>query len=205
MKKINKHFLAILLGAMLPAVAFAQKTLRDILAEEFCVELNKKEFPKVWDESSIQLLGSAMLPTITAHAEEIKQQLGIDLDSEAGMEEIGTVIGSYAVSSCPKFKDMMEKMMQPKVDEVMTADSYEGKFLGLDTGGKFAFLRVEDTNGREQKVWWLEYFPGSEAIVKSPKSWVGKRVKITYVEREVYEAQLKEYIKIKIAVGLETN
>jgi hypothetical protein len=185
-----------------PAILSAQKSLKERLAQEFCEELNKQEVPEVLDEAAMQQLGLAMVPTITKHLEEIKKEFGLDMDSQQSFEEIGRIIGAEAGISCPKFKKMMDEMMRPKIEETMNTVSFDGSFQSLDTSGSFAFFKVKDDSGREQKIWWLEYFAGSELLKKDAKSLKDKRIKVSYIEREVYEPRLQEYIKVKIAVNV---
>jgi hypothetical protein len=99
----------------------------------------------------------------------------------------------------------MENMVESKVEEAKSTASLDGTFTGLDTSGSFACLKVKGTDGREQKIWWFEHFDGSETLTQNPASLNNKKVTVVYVEREVYEPKLKDYVKIKVASGLKTN
>lgn len=210
-KKTYKHMristitLLAFFWILLPATIFAQKTLSERMAADFCKELDKQNIPEVWDESSMEKIGLAMMPVATKYAEEFEKEFGVELKTQKDFEEFGRVVGEEAGKSCPKFKKMMETMMNSKVEEAKSTTSLDGTFSGLDTSGSFAFLKVKGADGREQKIWWLEHFSGSEILTKNPESLNNKKVTVVYVEREVYEPKLKDYIKIKVAAGIKTN
>jgi|GEM_PF-6395214 len=43
----------------------------------------------------------------------------------------------------------------------------------------------------------MEYFPGDSKIADG--SLINKQVTVQYIEKEIYNARLKDYVKIKIA------
>ncbi len=182
-----------------PGLVQAQKTLRQKMADEFCKELDKQDISDTWNEENQQKMGLAMIPVITKYSKEIKSELGIDLSSQDDYKKIGEIIGAEAGLSCPKFRKMMEKLV---TTEAAPADlAMEGTLVELDLTGSFAFFKVKDASGREQKIWWMEYFDGSEDLAKNLTTLRKKQVSITYTEREVYEPKLKDYIKIKVATS----
>lgn len=199
--KSSKITLIALLLALTPLAAFAQKTLGQKMADEFCNELEKQGVPDAWDESSMEKISLAMMPVATKYAEDFEKEYKIELKTQKDFEEFGRVVGEEAGKYCPKFKKMMESMMSSKVEEVKSTASLEGTFTGLDTSGSFAFFKVKGTDGREQKIWWFEHFTGSEMLGSALNN---KKVAVVYVEREVYEPKLKDYVKIKVAAGVKT-
>ena len=203
--KTSKIALLALLFAVTPMLASAQKTLAQRMADDFCIELDKQNIPDKWDESSMEKIGMAMMPLAAKYADEFKKEYGIELNTQKDFEEFGRVIGEEAGRSCPKFKKMMEDMVGSKVEEAQSTSSLDGTFSGLDTSGSFATLKVKDAEGREQKIWWFENFSGAELLTKKPEGLAGKKVTVVYVEREVYEPRLKDYVKIKVAAGLKLN
>lgn len=199
---VSKITLIALFLAVLPITAIAQKTLGQRMADDFCKELDKRNISEVWDESSMEKIGLAMMPLATKYADEFKKEYGIELKTQKDFDEFGRVVGEEAGKSCPKFQKMMENMMSSKVEEVKSTTSLDGTFIGLDASGSFAFFKVKGADGREQKIWWFEHFNGAELLNNTLNN---KKVTVVYVEREVYEPKLKDYVKIKVAAGLKTN
>jgi len=193
-----------LLFAAFPLLSSAQKTLGQRMADDFCKELDKQNIPETWDESSMEKISLAMMPVATKYADEFKKEYGVELKTQKDFEEFGRIMGEEAGRSCPKFKKMMENMMSTKVEEVKSTTSFDGTFAGLDTSGSFAFFKVKGADGREQKIWWFEHFNGAELLTNS-QTLANKKVTVVYVEREVYEPKVKDYVKIKVASGLKTN
>ena len=200
--KFSKVTLFAIFLALTPITAFAQKTLGQRMAEDYCKELDKQGVPDKWDESSMEKISLAMMPIATKYAEEFEKEYKMELKTQKDFEKFGQVLGEEAGKYCPKFKKMMESMMSTKVEEVKSTASLDGTFVGLDTSGSFAFFKVKGADGREQKIWWFEHFNGAELLNTTLNT---KKVSVVYVEREVYEPKLKDYVKIKVAAGLKTN
>ena len=170
------------------------------MADDFCKELDKQGVPDKWDESSMEKISFAMMPVATKYAEEFKKEYKVELKTQKDFDEFGRVVGEEAGKHCPKFKKMMESMMSTKVEEVKSTASLDGTFTGFDASGSFAFFKVKGADGREQKIWWFEHFSGAEQV---NNALTNKKVTVVYVEREVYEPKLKDYVKIKVAAGLK--
>lgn len=202
--KTSKTVLLMLFFASLPMFASAQKTLAQRMSDDFCEELDNQDIDE-WNEETMQKIGLALIPIATKYADEIKKEYGLEMKTEADYEQFGRIIGAEAAVSCPKFRKLMENMVTSKVEEAKSTASIDGTFIGLDTSGSFAFLKVKDEDGREQKIWWFEHFSGSDILTKNPTSLKNKEVSVVYVEREVYEPKLKDYVKIKVAAGLKTD
>lgn len=200
--KSSKVTLFAILLVLTPITTFAQKTLGQRMADDFCKELDKQGVPDEWNESSMEKISLAMMPIATKYAGEFEKEYKIELKTQKDIEEFGRVLGEEAGKYCPKFKKMMESMMSTKVEEVKSTASLDGTFVGLDTSGSFAFFKVKGADGREQKIWWFEHFNGAELLNNTLNT---KKVSVVYVEREVYEPKLKDYVKIKVAAGLKTN
>lgn len=202
--KTSKIALLTFLLATIPMFASAQKTLAQRMTADFCAELDDQDIDE-WNEETMQKIGLAMIPIATKYADEIKKEYGLEMKTEADYEQFGRIIGAEAAVSCPKFQKLMENMVTSKVEEAKSTASLDGTFTGLDTSGSFACLKVKGADGREQKIWWFEHFDGSETLTKDPSSLNNKKVTVVYVEREVYEPRLKDYVKIKVASSLKTN
>jgi hypothetical protein len=47
---------------------------------------------------------------------------------------------------------------------------------------------------------WQKYFKGAEKLTSTN---INKPVKVSYIEKDIYNSTLKDYIKQKIAVAIE--
>jgi hypothetical protein len=69
--------------------------------------------------------------------------------------------------------------------------------------GEFTHLQVEDANGRIEKLWWMEYFNGSNILLADPQGQLNKPIKVNFVEREIFNSTLRDYVKVKVITGIE--
>jgi hypothetical protein len=80
--------------------------------------------------------------------------------------------------------------------------SISGKLVKV-VSGDFTHLQIEDLKGKVERVWWLEYFDGSNKLMTDPQGQLNKLIKVNYVEREMFNSTLKDYVKIKVITGIE--
>lgn len=159
-------------------------------------------------------LGLLFLPVLTKYQEDMKTAMGVtDMSDEKQMEAVGREIGQYMAFNCPAFIKMIAQITKndkeepaksaPVVEEISVASmQIQGKFVSL-TPGTFSFFTIKLSNGKTEKIWWMEYFQGAFQLTESPAKLVNRQVTVKYTEREVYQAAQKQYVKIKIATGLD--
>jgi hypothetical protein len=186
-----------------PNLISAQKTLQQKLSADFCTELEKLNLSDEFSEINMQKIGLAMIPVITKYDKEIKKELGNKLETQEDFKEVGELIGQDAALTCPKFRKMTQNMLEKQLEPEATSESLEGTFVGVENSGMIVLLRVKEASGREQKIWWMEYFEGSETLIKTPELMKNKKVSITYIEREIYDPKNKDYVKVKVVTSMK--
>jgi hypothetical protein len=179
----------------------AQSSLQDKMADEFCVEFNKlKDLPATFDESAMQKISVAIIPVVARHKDEILKAFGNKLENQEDYQKIGELIGQVAVIRCPRFKEMMTTIVGETAQSKMKMlTTLQGTLTGVGSSGNFAYLKFKEADGKEIKIWWFEFFQGSENISSS----IGKAVVITCEDSEVYDPTRKEYVTIKVANKLK--
>ncbi|MCC6413883.1 MAG: hypothetical protein IT270_19700 [Saprospiraceae bacterium] len=177
------------------------QSLQKKLGDEFCKELNKQNIEENMSEANLQKIGMLMVPIAGKYSEEIKKELGLDMNSQEDFTKLGEIIGQEASLNCPKFRRMVETMVEQST--VQTIESLEGTFIGIETSGSFAFFKVKDAAGIEKKIWWMEKFKGSELLTTNPAAMKGKKMVVRYFEKEMYSPSAKDYVKMKVAAGIE--
>lgn len=187
---------------LFPALTHAQ-SLQKKLGDEFCKELTKQNIEENMSEANMQKIGMLMVPIAGKYSEEIKKELGLDMTSQEDFTKLGEIIGQEASVNCPKFRRMIESMVEQSA--VQTIESLEGTFIGIETSGSFSFFKVKDTAGIEKKIWWMEKFKGSELLTTDPAALKGKKVVVRYFEKEMYSPAAKDYVAVKVAAGIEVK
>jgi len=49
----------------------------------------------------------------------------------------------------------------------------------------------------------MEYFDGSTRLITEPQKYLNKPIRIRYVEKEIFNSTLNDYVKIKVITGME--
>ncbi len=200
--------MTLLAAFLVPFTLLAQKdsTLEQRIGRSFCVEFQKIDKEKLKSKSWDVELGLTILPLIQQYKDDIKKEWGLSADDEGGFEKIGEKIGQVAAMNCPAFQEFVMN----NIDKIKDMDDEDeernvsGQFIRLEQG-LFSYIVIKAKNGKEEKLWWFEYFKGADELLAGLNDWKNKPVTFTYRESEVFDATLKEYRKIKIITGVTRN
>jgi hypothetical protein len=186
------------------------QTTRDALikqvTKETCDELSKTDFSnKSTDEFKITL-GLVLVKVVAAHQAELKT-VGVSVSDPQSLEKIGNDVGVQLVTTCPSFLSALTgnpNAVKELLDneKASVSGSISGKLVKV-VGGEFTYLQVEDAKGKVEKLWWLEYFEGSNNLVGDQQSQLNKPIKVNYVEKEMFNSTLKDYVKIKVITSIQ--
>ena len=184
----------------------AKDSLLNLIASEVCTELTKDSASIRNSKDMETQMGMAFLPSLGLHQEALQAYYDIDAAGDGkGFNQLGIDVGMRMTSACPGFMKMiLQKTAQEK--ETVTAP-VESEKLSTVSGtlikvvpGDLTYISMKDDRGKIQKIWWFEYFEGAEKLTPAMNN---KPVKLQYYEKEVYNGLLGEYIKIKIAAGVQ--
>ena len=182
--------------------SFAQKdsTLSQKITNKFCEEFSKKNFT-TYSESEAEI-GLIILPIITKYSKEIEREWNLFSDNQKDFGKIAEKIGQNAATGCPKFFQFVRN----NLNEISATDgesfrSLTGILQRLE-GQQFSCLVIKTKSGKEEKLWWFQFFEGSEELSQNLKSLLKKNITVKYTEMEVYDLKLKEYRSIKVIKSL---
>ena len=69
----------------------------------------------------------------------------------------------------------------------------------------FSSLVIKTKAGKEEKLWWFQFFEGADELIKKPAMLAKKNITVRYTVMEVYDSKLKEYRAIKVIKSLTAN
>ncbi|MES2268728.1 MAG: hypothetical protein V4520_18330 [Bacteroidota bacterium] len=133
---------------------------------------------------------------------DVATERGVEMTDGEAMNKIGTDIGANLVKQkCEGFMQLAMKMARK--DKVAEApQSTSGAFKRIDVKG-FNYIVLTDATGSERSFIWLRQFPGSEKFMGVNTKYIGKKLKVSWQELEVYLPAAKGYYKVKEIVGVE--
>ena len=188
--------LSIIILTIISLAAEAQD-IADVVAQETCDCISKKDLSNVSDRSQIEMaLGVCMLESFGKHEKEVNNHFKYDANDRDAMRKIGEKVGVKMAPKCPKIFEKIASLSAPPKASVSEVKEIAGTLKDL-VQSDFATLVVEDANGRKHDMLWIGYFKGSEDLGTNYKEHVGKKVKVRYTELECYSPKLKEYINKK--------
>jgi len=206
---MKKLVAVVLCCVAFPASLLAQTSSAPLLkqmAKETCQEMSKTDFTnKSPDELKIAL-GIPLVAVIARHQAELKD-LGYNFGDPKTAEKLGNDVGFQLVAECPQFMTAIVKSPDSfsqlaKSGKDAAGGSISGTLIKI-VGGDFSYLQVEDSRGKVEKLWWMEYFDGSTRLITEPQKYLNKPIRIRYVEKEIFNSTLNDYVKIKVITGME--
>ncbi len=208
MKKNRTLFLCSLLFSAGILAQVSKDSLLKVIVKETCTDITGKDFSGKSMEEIEMELGLAMMPIMVKYQEELQTAYGTGIEDQAGMEKMGMEVGLQLAKDCPAFLKMFAgnpaviKDRAVRNNAAVEMKTINGTLLKI-VHGDFSYLQVKDPAGKIEKLWWMEYFEGSGRLITNAGDMLNKDVKVKYTEKEIYNATLKEYIKIKVITGLE--
>jgi hypothetical protein len=210
---MNKLSSIVICAVLLAAPAFAQDSREAVLKQitkDTCQELSGVDLSNKSPDEFKMSLGLVLLSVAGNYRSQLNSN-GIDISDQLKLQDLAQNIGMRLAIDCPAFVSALTK--NTSAVQAIVADtkkntpaaptgSVSGKLVKI-VDGDFTYLQVEDSKGKVEKLWWLEYFEGSNRFVTDPKSQLNKQIKVNYVEKEIFNSTLKEYVKIKIVTAVE--
>ena len=186
-------------------VAQNDSSLIKRVSKSFCDEFSKKDPSKINMENMEMELGLIILPVFSKYADEIEKEWGFSNDEE-GLGKFGEKIGQDAAINCPSFQAFIMKNLDAitELDEDGKTKSISGDFISVEPG-TFSSILIKNKTGKEEKLWWFEFFEGADDLVKNAGKLKAKPVTVQYKEMEIFDATLKEYRKIKVITKMVFN
>ena len=208
MKKYIVFAVCFLLISIAAQAQMPKDSLMKIMAKETCTEISKKDLAgKSMDELEMEL-GLAMLPVVAKYQEELKTIFGFDMEDPKSMEGMGREVGMQLAKDCPAFLKMF--MSNPEAMKEITGKDKNVPAVSIINGtllkvvnGDFTYIQVKDGSGKIEKLWWMEYFEGSNKLINELDKQLNKPVRVSYIEKEIYNSTLKDYMKLKIITGMD--
>ncbi|MGB1314992.1 MAG: hypothetical protein ACPG4Y_03175 [Chitinophagales bacterium] len=190
---MKKLFILSFLFGFISLSAQTEKEYKEI-AEETCECLDTKVVTK---DNITANLGTCMFESL---GERPKLMAKMDITNQKVMRKFGEKIGTEMVFICPKvFTLLQDKSTTAEKKTNNVSDdlkSVEGKITGFE-GTELIFVLLEDNSGRTKKFLWLRSFENDSDLLNQGKAAIGKKVKISYKDVEIYNPSLEEYIKRK--------
>lgn len=206
MKNIHQSTAAFLFvlffSTMATLAAKAQTASRQAFEKAIIGELCdsfSKSAPGITKENMKTELGLMLLPLFTKYESQIEAEWGLSMSDTKDVHTIGEKIGQLATINCDAFQNFIKANLQELVKEKSenSTKTFSGTLTKIE-GSPFTYLLVKNRQGRTDKFYWLEFFPGADKLSASGAGYLNKALRVSYREVEVYKAAEKDYATIKV-------
>jgi hypothetical protein len=135
----------------------------------------------------------------------VAKKRGVDITDQAALQKIGEELALEMVKqNCNAFIQMSMKISKGEetMGEVTEVFSTTGTLSAIETKD-FSKLILTDANGKKSTFYWMHHFKNSEKFIGQPTKFIGKKMKVSWQETEVYIPAAKGYFKIKEIKGID--
>lgn len=170
----------------------------DAIAQKTCDCITQKK-PNFAIKSDVEMaLGLCMLDAAQTAG------LKLDLGDAKAMESLGEKVGIRMAGLCPA---VFQSFVGEEADGSGAEPEYlevSGKVKSVEYGD-YTTVVLQESSGKEHRLLWIHYFPGSDAYAGDPKILIGKSVTVSYSLVEVFVPKTKAYVTSKQLYGLRAN
>lgn len=202
---MKKIFFISCLFFITASVDAQERTLLEKAADTICKCMSKTKITDSSETGITLVFRDCLVSAGLSDLMKLADERGIDFSNEKDAERLGMEIGKELMKqNCQPFIKLSMATAQKKFNKDETSDvqKTEGILVRVDNK-EFRYLVMKDKNGREQSYIWLDYFEGSDELVgDKAKNYIGKKLSISWKEKEVYLPSAGNYFKIKQIVGI---
>jgi len=180
---------------------FTKDSLIKKMSAEICKEIKANDSMLLKTVNFEMQLGLLMVPIMSQYKIEIAEVVpGFSFENSEALEKLTEELGTVMAMNCPIFLTIIAARPELINNTNLNPErSLEGKLMQIQEGD-FTSIQVKLSNGRTEKLWWMEFFEGADTL--GSKELVSKKVSVRYIEKEVYNAAIKDYIIIKVITGI---
>jgi len=183
-----------------PGISPLEKTITDSI----CNCLVKVDIDKITSKQQAVDAFTNCFAKRTDLLMKLADERHVDPTDNVAMSQIGNGIGKDLLNeNCVAFTKLSTKMAQQDAPQKENnEETMEGHFKRIELKG-FNYIVISGKNNSETSFIWLQQFPGSENFMNGTAKFIGKKLKITYQEIEVYLPAAKGYYKIKEITAID--
>jgi hypothetical protein len=174
----------------------SKDSILKLMSTEVCNEIDKIINVKKKIINLENDLNSIIMPIVLKYKKELVFIYGNDILNESKIEKIIEDIATELNECCPTFLKLISKFYYEN-----DTKTTEGTFIKLVTN-EFSFIEIKKVNGKTEKLYWLEYFEGSDLLINLSEKYINKKAIIKYIDKAIYKASIKGYINLKIITQL---
>lgn len=201
-----KHLLPLILILLFISTAKAQTTpgpVEQKMTANICDCISALDYDKITNKQSAE---KAFMGCFTNQANlmlDLAEERKIDITDQVAMREMGTEIGKNLMrQNCPGFMKIALAMAEQEETVEELNGVTEGRLKRIETKD-FNYFVITDENNKEKSFIWLRQFTGSDDFISNANKYVGKKIRISWQEIEVYVPTAKNYFGLKEVTELQ--
>jgi len=166
------------------------------MADSVCNSVNRLDLSKITTRNEAVAFYTQCIGDHLDILNDLAAERHVDISDKDAMRKIGVDLAfDLYKMKCTNFVKLSSLIAMKTVDkDTIQTNITIGALKRIDQKG-FNYIVIVDNN--EKSFIWLRQFPGSEKLMNGITQYVGKKVRITWQNIEVYLPQSKGYFDVK--------
>lgn len=200
MKKSLALFTILSFAFLRVAFSQAERTIsitEKRLADSVCNSVNRLDVSKITTRDAAVAFYTQCIGDHLDLLNDLATERNVDVSDNVAMRKIGIDLAfDLYKMKCANFVKLSSLIAMKTIDkDTLRSDITVGAFKRIDQKG-FNYIVIVDNNSEKSFI-WLRQFPGSEKFMNGITQYIGKKVRITWQDIEVYLPQSKGYYNVK--------
>lgn len=194
---MNRSYLVLLVGLLFVAGGLHAQSAYKKVATAACACAEQEQLDGLSEQDRNMKLSLCLMKGFQEHSGDPAFS-DLDPTNQSAMQDLAAKVSMEMAGVCPSvMMQVVESTQTPK-----SAGVFEGTFQRIE-GDKLATVILKDGNDRDQQFLWLNYFEGAESLEKNASSLSGKKVRVTFVQEDMYSPKFSEYVSRKVIAKME--
>jgi hypothetical protein len=132
------------------------------------------------------------------YRKELKKDYGLDMDDfDETNDKFSETLGIKMSTKCPKvlFRFIAASSQEESAKEEVVVE------IGTITSSEkdaFIYFNLKNEAGKPSKLYWLDFIQSDLDMINNYLSLLGKKVEISYVNKELFDPKSSEYRSFKV-------
>ncbi len=200
MKKITLALFFLFSGMSLLQGQTSEQEILDQIAGQGCDCISKLDLTGLSQDERNMKFGFCLMEKLGSLDEAQLKALNIDVADQASLQKFGEKVGMRMATKCP---DVMMKIAQMQSETQIKSVSEASGTVKSITGSELSYIQLDDGTGDVNSFLWLSQVDGADAFLANPQAMVGKKVKITFENMDIYSPKTKGYNNKNVITKIE--
>ncbi|WP_299703282.1 hypothetical protein [uncultured Pontibacter sp.] len=173
------------------------------ITDNICDCISRLDYSKVTNKQTAEKAFMDCFASQGSMILDVANERNVEITDQPAMRALGVGIGKNLMQqNCEGFMKLSMAMAQTETAGDIGSGVIEGRLKRIETKD-FNYFVITDNSNKEKSFIWLRQFAGSDEFMGNTKNYIGKTVRISWQDIEVFVPSAKNYYNLKEVTELQ--